>query len=86
MLILEPVLPYRRSRLYHGGALRAHTALAAASTRVRGMEAILGTSLLERNDWAQRDLRVCLRRREANNAVLGRLVEYVCPNAGLPAP
>ena len=32
-----------------GGALRAHIALAAASTRVRGMETILGTSLLERS-------------------------------------
>ncbi|GLK58562.1 transcriptional regulator [Azotobacter vinelandii] len=32
-----------------GGAVRAHTALAAASTRVRGMEAMLGTRLLERS-------------------------------------
>lgn len=35
-----------------------------------------------RNDWAQRDLRVCLRRREASNAALRRLVEYLCPDSG----
>lgn len=34
-----------------------------------------------RNDWAQRDLRVCLRRREASNAAVGRLVAYLCPDA-----
>lgn len=32
-----------------GGATRAHMALAAASTRVRGMENIIGTRLLERS-------------------------------------
>ncbi|WP_420177806.1 LysR family transcriptional regulator [Kerstersia gyiorum] len=34
-----------------------------------------------RNDWAQRDLRVCLRRREASNAALWRLVDYLCPGS-----
>ncbi|CAM4393462.1 LysR substrate-binding domain-containing protein [Kerstersia similis] len=36
-----------------------------------------------RNDWAQRDLRVCLRRREAGNAALWRLVNYLCPDSEL---
>ncbi|CAM3708681.1 LysR substrate-binding domain-containing protein [Pseudomonas sp. S 311-6] len=36
-----------------------------------------------RNDWAQRDLRVCLRRREASNAALWRLVGYLCPGSDL---
>lgn len=36
-----------------------------------------------RNDWAQRDLRVCLRRRETKNAALRRLIDYLCPNDSL---
>ncbi|RMX06537.1 LysR family transcriptional regulator [Corticibacter populi] len=32
-----------------------------------------------RDDWAWRDLRVCLRRREAGHVALRRLVGYLCP-------
>lgn len=34
------------------------------------------------DDWAQRDLRVCLRRRDAGNSALRRLVKYLCPEFG----